>query len=349
MKQALSRFDAERIPEFMALEALLEPLRRHGQVQVLETLRHENAEFPLYGISLGSTDPAAPCLGLFGGVHGLERIGSQVVIAYLEKIVSLLEWDSLFQDELARVRLVFIPIINPVGIYLKRRSNGNHVDLMRNAPVEAEEPTAWVGGQRKSHWLPWYRGAKNAPMELESQAVCRFVESQMFSSSAAIALDVHSGFGFVDRLWFPYAKSRHPFPHLPETYALKEKLDQTLTNHVYQFEPQASNYVTHGDLWDYLYEKRMGLSKPGVFMPLTLEMGSWTWIKKNPIQMFSFLGPFNPVKPHRQRRTLRRHLLLFDFLLRATRSHPFWSTLDAETRAQARKKAIQQWYPDQKK
>ena len=35
-------------------------------------------------------------------------------------------------------------------------------------------------------------------------------------------------------------------------------------------------------------------------------------------------GRFNPVKPHRHRRTLRRHLPLLDFLLHAVISHRAW-------------------------
>ena len=41
-----------------------------------------------------------------------------------------------------------------------------------------------------------------------------------------------------------------------------------------------------------------------------MEMGSWTWVKKNPRQFFSLLGIFNPLIQHRQLRVLRRHLPL---------------------------------------
>ena len=48
-------------------------------------------------------------------------------------------WDETTRDLLERSRLVFMPLINPAGMYLKRRSNPNGVDLMRNAPIEGEE------------------------------------------------------------------------------------------------------------------------------------------------------------------------------------------------------------------
>ena len=32
-----------------------------------------------------------------------------------------------------------------------------------------------------------------------------------------------------------------------------------------------------------------------VFLPFTLEMGSWLWVRKNPRQMLDYFGYFNPV------------------------------------------------------
>jgi len=78
------------------------------------------------------------------------------------------------------------------------------------------------------------------------------------------------------------------------------------------------------DLWDHLHDRRRAVCG-GVLLPLTLEMGSWTWVRKNPAQILSSLGRFNPTKPHRHRRTLRRHLPLLDFLLHATAAHRAWA------------------------
>lgn len=62
-----------------------------------------------------------------------------------------------------------------------------------------------------------------------------------------------------------------------------------------------------------------------LFLPLTLEMGSWLWVRKNPRQLFSPVGPFNPILPHRLRRVLRRHLPLIDFLQRAVHNAEAWT------------------------
>jgi hypothetical protein len=57
---------------------------------------------------------------------------------------------------------------------------------------------------------------------------------------------------------------------------------------------------------------------------MTLELGSWLWIRKNPRQIFSRHGIFNPIKAHRIKRVLRRHADLLDFLARAAYSVPQW-------------------------
>ncbi|MNT18439.1 hypothetical protein D3C72_1536500 [compost metagenome] len=57
---------------------------------------------------------------------------------------------------------------------------------------------------------------------------------------------------------------------------------------------------------------------------MTLELGSWLWIKKNPRQLFSRAGIFNPIKAHRTARVLRRHVSLFDFLGRTAFAPERW-------------------------
>ena len=58
-------------------------------------------------------------------------------------------------------------------------------------------------------------------METEADAVCRFVRREIFPSRVALSVDVHSGYGTMDRFWFPYARTRHPFPNLPEAFGVK--------------------------------------------------------------------------------------------------------------------------------
>jgi hypothetical protein len=80
-----------------------------------------------------------------------------------------------------------------------------------------------------------------------------------------------------------------------------------------------------------------------VFLPLTLEMGSWIWVKKNPRQIFSRQGIFNPLIQHRQQRVLRRHLSWLDFLARAASGYRRWSPTGAE-RERHHESALALWY-----
>lgn len=314
------------LPEQDRLEKLLERVPDIVDVRTLATVEANGRSFPIQGLVIGSKDKTVPTLGLFGGVHGLERVGTQVVVAYLESFFEQLRWDADLNEKLKTCRLVVIPIVNPGGMYLGWRANPNGVDLMRNSPVEAlVKPVPVLGGQRFSARLPYFRGAENAALEIESKALVDFVREEMFPARASLALDLHSGFGAIDRLWYPYAKTTEPFPRIAETHKISELLTRSFPNHVYRIEPQSLSYTTHGDLWDYLFDEHMkerGADVP--FIPWTLEMGSWIWIRKNPAQIFNPLGVFNPIKEHRLRRTLRRHLPLLDFFFRAVRHHSAW-------------------------
>jgi hypothetical protein len=280
---------------------------------------------PILAFRFGTTDRTAPALLVTGGVHGLERIGAEVAVAFLTTLAARLSWDSVLQGALERTRILVIPVVNPVGLARGTRANGNGVDLMRNAPPAPSGGTPLLGGQTVSPLLPWYMGTT---MEPEARALCDFVEHETFSAPLSIAVDCHSGFGFIDRIWYPYARTREPLPDAPAVRALAQLLDDTLPNHVYRVEQTAQVYTIRGDLWDHLYDRSRTHGR-GVLLPLTLEMGSWAWVRKNPLQGLTTLGRFNPVKPHRLRRTLRRHLPLLDFLFHAAASHEAWMPASA--------------------
>lgn len=287
----------------------------------------QNKSFPIFSFEIGCHDLDAPVVGLFAGVHGLERIGTQLVVNYLHSLFKKLKWDDDLREQLKTSRIVSIPLINPGGMAMHKRSNPNGVDLMRNAPVEAggEKLPFLVGGHRISPKLPWYRGRQDSIMELESLTLVNYVRQEIFPSKTALTVDFHSGFGMVDRFWYPYAKTTAQFPHVGTVQSIKDLLDETLPHHVYSIEPQSYSYTTHGDLWDFLYDEhfRMNQMTEKLFIPWTLEMGSWKWVRKNPKQLLSSLGLFNPMIEHRHDRTMRRHNALIDFLISATRN-PVW-------------------------
>ncbi|MGR9086610.1 MAG: M14 family zinc carboxypeptidase [Gammaproteobacteria bacterium] len=331
-------------PELDQLECVIRQLRGHGHCEVIERIAYKKYEFPIHCIRLGSDRPEAPTLALIGGVHGLEKIGSEVILSYLVTISRLLEWDEEYAARLQKSRLIFIPIANPVGVYAGTRANGNGVDLMRNSPVEGEGARRLYCGQRLSHRLPWFRGDAEA-MEREAQALCRVVEKHLFGARLSIALDLHSGFGIHDRLWFPYASRRTPFAFLAETLALKENFDRCYPYHIYKIEPTSTEYLINGDLWDYLFDSFMEKYPDGrLFLPLTLEMGSWLWLRKSPLHLFSRHGLFHPLLPHRQQRIYRRHFLLFDFLHRSLLYPEIWTHLTEQQKRANTQKAMALWY-----
>nr|WP_315479940.1 M14 family zinc carboxypeptidase [uncultured Rhodoferax sp.] len=325
------------------LERILQLAGSRVQTRVVREVDCRGTPLPVYAIALGNPDQQVPAIGFFGGVHGLERIGAEVVIAYLHSIVMRLTWDHTLHRQLESLRLVFMPLVNPGGMALGTRANPRGVDLMRNAPVDALEPVpALVGGQRLSARLPWYRGRAGAPMEEENQAVCEVVAQELLPRPFSMSVDCHSGFGVQDRLWFPFAHTRQALHHLAEMYALQVIFRQTYNHHPYVFEPQSLQYLAHGDLWDHLYLQSRAAPER-VFLPLTLEMGSWLWIKKNPRQLFSRHGIFNPLIGHRQERVLRRHLWMLDFLTRAACSAESWVPQDNQRHA-LHAEALQHWY-----
>ena len=334
-------------PELVQLEAIIKQLGKHAEIEVIENISHKQHHFPIYTIALGSKQADVPVLAYFGGVHGLEKIGSEVRLSYLKTIVELLDWDEEFTNRLKKSRLLFVPIVNPVGVFQGTRCNGNGVDLMRNAPVEGNGNTKLYSGHRLSPRLPWYRG-DTTRMEPESAALCQVINKHLFSAPLSIAVDLHSGFGIQDRLWFPYASCRSPFASLPEMYAWKQLFDRCYPHHFYKIEPMSQEYVINGDLWDYLYDEfNVQGDKEKLFIPLTLEMGSWQWLRKSPLHLFQRYGWFHPLLPHRQQRILRRHFTLFDFLYRSLLYPKSWAHLSIEQKAQLQQSAETLWYDKQ--
>lgn len=339
----------DELPELTELERLIGEGKPYMSVRVPAHIDRKGLPLPFYVLEMGDTSPDTPALVLVGGVHGVERIGTQVILAFLRTLIRRLHWDPAMQDMLSKLHLLVIPIVNPGGMADNSRCNPNGVDLMRNAPVDAEGRTPWlVGGHRIGPWLPWYRGRSPDRLEDESQALTDAVLQTIGHKSHCISLDCHSGFGTRDRLWFPYARSTTPWEGIGTAHAMTELFESSYPQHkdMYLFEPQAHSYTTHGDLWDYLYDGYRLRQPQGHFIPVTLEMGSWLWVKKNPRHLFRYHKLFNPVLPHRQQRILRRHMILMEFLLSAARTMPNWVPAGAGEQAVAMDSALRRWYRD---
>ena len=333
------------LPELVELNRLLDEAPASLSARIGHTVEVDGKSLPIHVLTLGNPDPALPAIGYFGGVHVLERIGTRVLLVYLRGLINRLKWDPMLHRQLETLRMVFVPLVNPGGMLRNTRCNPAGVDLMRNAPLDAQEKVPFfLGGQRFSPNLPWYRGLLDAPMQPESQVLSRVVAEELTHRRFSLALDCHSGFGARDRIWFPYAHTAKPFPNMPEVHALKALFEQTYPTHNYVVEPQSRQYLTHGDLWDHFYLNARAAAGPErVFLPLTLEMGSWLWVKKNPTQLFSRQGLFNPRPGHRLHRILRQHLLWLDFLARAVCGGDHWLPHGSQ-RLRHKKLALIEWY-----
>lgn len=323
------------------LQTLLDLIDSYPQLhaKTLTKVNLKKQSYPVICAELGAKGGNVPCVLFVSGVHGVELIGIQVVIALLESILCRLEWDCQLQQLLTKIKIAFVPIVNPIGLLRSTRCNGHRVDLMRNAPIEAESKVTFlVGGQKLSSHLPWYRGHQG--VEQETRALIQYVELLKACSTSLISLDAHSGFGMTDHIWFPFAGSSKPVSSLGQIYYLEQLYQSSYPYHNhYSFSPQNLIYRTHGDIWDYLAANKS--DKP--FLPLTLEMGSWSWVKKNPRQVFNFAGLFNPQKQHRQVRALRKHTVFMQFLmdLAASRELEHMSAEGLKLQNQA---AINRWF-----
>lgn len=51
------------------------------------------------------------------------------------------------------------------------------------------------------------------------------------SRSLSFALDCHSGFGWDDSIWFPYARTERQMAYLPEMFLLKRTFEESYPHH----------------------------------------------------------------------------------------------------------------------
>lgn len=307
-----------KFPELDLIDKVTKRFERFGvpfERQELGHIKYKSNTYPVSSFIIGAKNKNAPTFGLFGGVHGLEKIGTHVILNYLNSIAFRYAFNESLAEKFKRVRIVSIPMVNPVGVRHNKRGNGNGVDLMRNSPTKAVGKTIpLASGHRLSSKIWWYQGQEDV-LEEESKILINFVEKEIFESYFSMALDVHSGFGVKDRLWYPYSKTQEPFPLESEVVAFKRMMKLVNPFHIYHVESQSDAYLINGDLWDHLYDLKQAASpiNKNIFIPWTLEMGSWNWVKKNPFQIFQSTGMFHPIKKHRVHRIMRRHWWLLDF------------------------------------
>lgn len=310
------------IAEHVHLKVLAEKHPRYFSIEPLAYIKTKRGDEPIFAYQLYDHKIAKPetlpVLGLFAGVHGLEFIGVRILLSFLEHLTHQIQWNGHLKYMLKQIRIVGIPIVNPAGFIATTRANANGVDLMRNAPVTGPKPFFLVGGHRFSAKLPYYRG--NGRLEAESKVLIDFVKEVLWQAPFSISLDLHSGFGGQNYIWTPYAKQFGLPPTWSDFMRIKTVLKDALQYFKYKFKPQSAYYTADGDLWDYMYDQYL-LNEghiSGRFLPMTLEVGTWNFIKKAPLSGLRLWNYFNPSRPEGFKKVVQQHIPLLLLLSHIT-------------------------------
>ncbi|EQA70493.1 M14 family zinc carboxypeptidase [Leptospira noguchii] len=259
----------------------------------------EGFRFPIHALKIGTEKGIKEHpVGIVAGVHGLETIGILILLDFLEYILHPDSNGYLPELKKSKLGIIVLPILNPSGVALKQRSNPAGVDLMRNSGIKAVQPIPFFGGQKISKRLPYFRGNG---LEPESRALIRLVHKFFFEVENAILpiLDLHSGFGTIDNVWWPYAYTKSPCPDTSLYQNVRKHLKHHCGHIHFQYGPQSETYTTHGDLWDKVYDQyndchKNTLNWNSKLLPLTLEVGTWADLREDPSKLFRKRGIFNP-------------------------------------------------------
>ncbi|MCX7632504.1 MAG: M14 family zinc carboxypeptidase [Turneriella sp.] len=277
----------------------------------------DGLRFPIYLLEIGKKKAfGRDTVTLVSGVHGLETIAIRI---HLDILRSMLDpHNPLFSPALfsGKLAIYSIPILNPAGVALQTRANARGVDLNRNSGIEAEKAVPFFGGQSLSPKLPYFRGKT---LQRETRALYRFLREQLWPISGIhTVLDLHSGYGRQSYLWWPYSFSNRRVPNAAVFGQIGADLAEKYPS--YRIGPMASSYQTHGDLWDRAlldFEKAKAesrVAKENLFLPLTLEIGTWEEIRKNPLRLVKKQKIFNPPQQNRKMYIREHRQILYDIV-----------------------------------
>jgi len=262
--------------------------------------------------------PELPTIAFFSCFHGVEWIGGRVLVNFIEHLVREIKWDEDIKNLTEKVNICGIPIVNPVGRIEGYRSNGNGIDLMRNAPVRSEHAIPLLGGQKLSRHLPWYMGEG---LEKENEIVVKFLHDYVFPSNFKMTIDIHSSFLRNSRIWIPYASGKKlPSKEAAVFRQLRKTLNGIYKYNPYKYEKQEHIYTTHGDFWDYKFDRHNEVYD-GTYLPVTLEISSRDWTIKNFLKHWSMESLFSPFDRKESNAEYIKHIMVFDFLIRFLKNY----------------------------
>ena len=103
-------------------------------VQTESSIFLDKQTLPIYSIEVCPFKPGLPTVIFSGGVHGIERIGSQVLLSYMDMLSSRSPWDSLVQHQLDQLNIIFIPIVK-LKIVQSFHETDSHADDLYIHPL----------------------------------------------------------------------------------------------------------------------------------------------------------------------------------------------------------------------
>ena len=86
------KVSSKPLKEIESLEKIIANFGSLARTEVVEEVTYKGKTFPIHTVEIGSENPEDPVIGYFGGVHGLEKIGSEVILAFMDSLASLANW-----------------------------------------------------------------------------------------------------------------------------------------------------------------------------------------------------------------------------------------------------------------
>lgn len=121
------------------------------------TIGQSVEERPILALEKGSGDKTTI---IFGGFHGDEMLGVELVLAYAEYL-------NADENTPSDSKVLIIPALNPDGLVRGTRTNARDVDINRNFPT-----SNWTDAARASRYFP----GKRAASEPETQIAISLIE-----------------------------------------------------------------------------------------------------------------------------------------------------------------------------
>ncbi len=102
--QRVTRQLQANLPELLALEQLIAKDRDgvHWRVEDQVSLT-DDIQLPIYSVTVGNADRSNPAVLFTAGMHGVERIGTQVIIGFLQALIERISWDHNYRSLFERV------------------------------------------------------------------------------------------------------------------------------------------------------------------------------------------------------------------------------------------------------